>query len=42
MTKKDEHILIAKQGNNLAMMHQRMDSDSPMLPVEDIRALKDI
>ena len=42
MTKKDEHLLIAAQGDKLAMLHQRTDSDSPMLPVEDIRLLKEI
>lgn len=41
MTTKNEQLLIAQKGDNVAMLHQRMDNDSPMLPVEDILALKD-
>ena len=42
MTKRQEQVVIAAQGNQVGVMHQRTDSDSPMLPVNDIVSLMEI
>lgn len=42
MTKRQEQVVIAQQGNQVGIMHQKTASDAPLLPVEDIRTLTEI